>query len=61
MNTSKIFLAAALLVAATISSCSDNCCTLGVNKVCEGESECSGHATWEECQTYLEGLGYNCD
>jgi len=50
-----------MLFALLCSSCEDNCCTLGVNKECEGDAICSDYATWEECQAYLEGLSYNCD
>jgi hypothetical protein len=44
-----------------LPSCSDNCCMLGVNKICEEDLEGSGHATWSDYQEYLEGLGYNCE
>ncbi|MCF8257788.1 MAG: hypothetical protein K9J06_09550 [Flavobacteriales bacterium] len=61
MKKSFLFPALFGLISLLAGSCQDNCCTLGVNKVCEGDSECAGQADWQECQTYLEGLGYTCE
>jgi hypothetical protein len=62
MRTRQLFAPLMLLTCLAIGSCSDNCCSLHVNKICEGDEDpiCSNFATWEECKTYLEGLSYNC-
>lgn len=61
MNDRLLSMITLLFLVSVSTSCEDNCCTLSVNTVCEGDSECSGFATWEECQSYLNGLGYDCE
>ncbi len=50
-----------LVIGLLVSSCSDDCCNSGVNKVCEGDAECTGQGDWDSCKTYLTGLGYTCN
>lgn len=61
MKHPLLLLALSAMLSCLASSCNDDCCTLSVNKVCADDNICSGHASWEECRAYLEGLGYQCD
>lgn len=61
MKSSTAAIALFLMSSFTFIACNDNCCTLGVNKVCEGDDLCAGQGSWEDCQNYLKGLGYSCN
>lgn len=62
MRIQNIFLPSLLLIGLFTGSCNDNCCSLGVNKICEGDAFCEDYASWEECREYLENnLTYNCN
>lgn len=51
------------IIAVTMSSCADNCCTAvgGVLKYCEDDYEASGYDSWEEAKEALSNSGWNCD
>ncbi len=48
------------IIAVTMSSCADNCCTLLTAKICESDMP-AGYDSWDEYKDYLESAGYNCD
>ena len=48
------------IIALTMTSCADNCCTLLTAKVCESDLP-AGYADWAEYSATLEAAGYSCD
>ena len=49
------------IIALTMSSCADDCCTFRTVKECESDLP-AGYADWAEYSEYLEKTkGYSCD
>jgi hypothetical protein len=48
------------IIAVTMSSCADNCCTLLTAKICESDMP-AGYDSWDEYADYLDSIGYNCN
>jgi hypothetical protein len=61
MKISFLTLAPALvIIAVTMSSCEDKCCTQLTAKICESDMP-FGYNNWDAYAESLEANGYNCN
>ena len=62
MKKSFLTLVPALaIIALTMTSCADNCCTFLTAKICEEDVDNYGYDNWEDYKASLEAAGYSCD